>query len=345
VRLGPLALVLGLGALGPAAAQPGGDVLGPAPRDAAGRFRNPDGGGPGAPLSVTLPFFARRAFGFLRSPEGAPERVPDALEELAHHSDATVTWIGHATALVRQGDVRWLTDPTWSERAGPGGLLGARRFVAPGLALAALPPLDFVVISHNHYDHLDLPTLVELHRLQPGVRFFVPVGNGSLLRSEGIDDVRELDWGESAEVRSVRVHCLPSEHWSRRGPFDANAALWSSWAVIGAGRRVYFSGDTGAFAGFAAIGRRLGPFDLALLPIGAYEPAAMMRPVHLNPEEAVEAGRALAARRILGIHWGTFDLTDEPIAEPPERFRRAARAAGLGDDRGWVFRIGETREF
>jgi N-acyl-phosphatidylethanolamine-hydrolysing phospholipase D len=344
MRLGPLALALGLGALAPAPAQPGGDVLGPAPRDAAGRFRNPDGAGPGAPLSVTLPFFARRVFGLLRSPAGAPERVPDALEELAHHSDATVTWIGHATVLVRQGDVRWLTDPNWSERAGPGGPFGARRFVAPGLALAELPPLDFVVISHNHYDHLDLPTLVELHRLQPDVPFLVPLGNGALLREEGIGDVRELDWGESQEIRSVRVECLPSQHWSRRSPFDANAALWSSWAVIGAGRRVYFSGDTGAFPGFATIGRRLGPFDLALLPIGAYAPEAMMRAVHLNPEEAVEAGRALAAQRVLAIHWGTFDLTDEPIGEPPERFRRAAQAAGLGD-RGWVFRIGETRAF
>ena len=126
---------------------------------------------------------------------------------------------------------------------------------------------------------------------------------------------------------------------------DENAALWSSWAVIGAARRVYFSGDTGQFPGFAAIGRRLGPFDLAALPIGAYEPAEMMRPVHLNPEEAVEAARALGAQRALGIHWGTYDLTDEPLGEPPIRFRAALAAAGLEAERGWVFRVGETREF
>jgi N-acyl-phosphatidylethanolamine-hydrolysing phospholipase D len=297
------------------------------------------------PASITLPFFARRVLGFLRSSEGAPSRVPDALDELAHHSEATVTWIGHATLLVRHDGVRYLTDPAWSGRAGPCGRIGARRFVAPALALAELPPLDFVVISHNHYDHLDLPALVELHRLQPAVRFFVPLGNGDLLRDEGIDDVVELDWGETAQVGDVEVHCLPSQHWSARGLGDENAALWSSWAVIGAARRVFFSGDTGAFPGFAAIGRRLGPFDLAALPIGAYEPKRMMQPVHLNPEEAVDAGRALDAQRILGIHWGTFDLTDEPLGEPPVRFLRAVGAAGLEDERGWVFRIGETREF
>ena len=143
----------------------------------------------------------------------------------------------------------------------------------------------------------------------------------------------------------VTVHCLPSHHWSARSPFDENRALWSSWAVVGATRRVYFSGDTGAFPGFAAIGRRLGPFDLALLPIGAYEPAEMMQPVHLNPEEAVAAAIALRAQRTLGIHWGTYDLTDEPVGEPPVRFRAALAAAGLEEERGWVFRIGETREF
>jgi N-acyl-phosphatidylethanolamine-hydrolysing phospholipase D len=217
--------------------------------------------------------------------------------------------------------------------------------VPPAFPLAALPPVDFVVISHNHYDHLDLAALGELQRLQPGVRFFVPLGNGALLRDEGLRGVTELDWGQTAQVGAVTVHCLPSQHWSARGLFDENEALWSSWAVVGPARRVYFSGDTGAFPGFAAIGRKLGPFDLAALPIGAYEPAEMMRPVHLDPEEAVETAVALRAERTLGIHWGTYDLTDEPVGEPPVRFRAALAAAGLPAERGWVFRIGETREF
>lgn len=272
--------------------------------------------------------------------------MADARAELGRHSEATVTWLGHATVLVRHDGVTWLADPTWAERAGPGGFFGARRLAAPPLALADLPPLDFVLISHNHYDHLDLPTLAELHRRQPAARFLVPLGNAELLRAEGIGHVTEHDWGEVARVGGVEVHCLPAQHWSRRGPFDANAALWSSWAVVGTARRVYFGGDTGLSVPlFAAIGRALGPFDLASLPIGAYEPAAMMRPVHLDPEEAVDAARLLDARRILGIHWGTFDLTDEPVGEPPRRFRAAVRAAGLGSDQGWVFRLGETREF
>jgi N-acyl-phosphatidylethanolamine-hydrolysing phospholipase D len=333
---GALALAIASGA--------GAGELGPAPRDAAGRFQNQDGPRQQAPARVTLPFFARRVLGFWRDAAGAPPRVADPIGELAHHSVATVTWAGHATVLLRHDGVRYLTDPAWSERAGPFGRLGARRFVPPAFALAELPPIDFVLISHNHYDHLDLPSLVALQRLQPSVRFFVPLGNGTLLRDEGLRGVTELDWGEAARVGSVAIHCLPSKHWSQRGAFDQNRALWSSWAVVGPVRRVFFAGDTGAFPGFGTIGRRLGPFDLAALPIGAYEPASMMRPVHLNPEEAVDAARALGARRTLGIHWGTFDLTDEPVGEPPARFLREA-AEQLEDDEAWVFRIGETREF
>jgi N-acyl-phosphatidylethanolamine-hydrolysing phospholipase D len=321
------------------------DAIGPAPRDARGRFQNFDGPRARVRAAVRFPFFARRVAGFLRDAEGAPETVPDAAAELERHSEATVTWIGHASVLVRHDGVRYLTDPAWSDRAGPFGRFGARRFVPPAFPLAALPPVDFVVISHNHYDHLDLEALRELHRLQPEVRFFVPLGNGALLRGAGIDGVSELDWGETARVGDVSVHCVPSRHWSARSLFDENEALWSSWAVLGPTRRVYFAGDTGIFPGFGAIGRRLGPFHLAALPIGAYEPVEMMQPVHLNPEEAVDAARALRAERTLGIHWGTYDLTDEPLGEPPLRFRAALAAAGLEEDRGWVFRIGETREF
>lgn len=335
---GALALAAVLGA-------PPAATFGPAPRDAEGRFQNPDGPRAEVPLSVTLPFFGRRMLGFLRSAQGAPERVPDPAGELRRHSEATVTWIGHATALVAHDGVRYLTDPAWSERAGPGGWIGARRFVPAALALRELPPIDFVLISHDHYDHLDLPALRALARLQPEVRYLVPLGNAALLREAGLDRVTELDWGDGVQVGGVSVRCLPSQHWSARGLFDENRALWASWAVLGEKRRVYFSGDTGAFAGFAAIGRALGPFDLALLPIGAYEPARMMQPVHLNPEEAALAARDLRARRTLGIHWGTYDLTDEPLDEPPRRFRAALGAAGLADEQGWVFRIGETREF
>jgi len=284
--------------------------------------------------------------GLFRSAEGVPDAVADPAGELARHSEATVTWVNHATVLVRHDGVRYLTDPAFSNRAGPGGVVGARRLVPPPLGIAGLPRLDFVLVSHNHYDHLDLPALRELHRRQPHVRFLVPLGNAALLREEGIERVSEHDWGERVRIGAVEVHCLPAQHWSQRGLFDEKRALWSSWAVVGPERRVYFAGDTGLHVPtFAAIGRALGPFDLAALPIGAYEPAAMMRAVHLDPEEAVDAARLLDARRILGIHWGTYDLTDEPVGEPPVRFQAAVAAAGLGGDQGWVFRLGETREF
>ncbi|HEX2484868.1 MAG TPA: MBL fold metallo-hydrolase [Myxococcota bacterium] len=342
----PAAVVVALlAAAAPAAASASG-LLGPAPRRPDGRFANfadpLDRGGP----AVELPFMVRRVLGFLRAVEGVPETVADPLGELAHHSEATVTWVNHASVLVRHDGVRYLTDPAWSRRAGPAGFFGARRLVDPAFPLAQLPPVDFVLVSHNHYDHLDLPALVEIARLQPRARFLVPLGNAELLRGEGIANVSEHDWGERLRIGDVDVHCLPSQHWSRRGPFDENAALWSSWAVVGRARRVYFSGDTGMSTPmFEAIGRAFGPFDLAALPIGAYEPAAMMRAVHLDPEEAVAAARLLDARRILGIHWGSFDLTDEPIGEPPVRFRAAVADAGLAAEQGWVFAIGETREF
>jgi N-acyl-phosphatidylethanolamine-hydrolysing phospholipase D len=299
-------------------------------------------------FGVRFPFFVRRVAGSFRTRPGAPARVANDgafLRENAQHSTPTVTWIGHATVLVQMDHVTFLTDPTWSDTASPVSFAGPTRFVPPGMALADLPPIDFVLISHNHYDHLDLATLGALAARSAATRFFVPLGNAELLRESGIANVEELDWGESREHAGVRVFCLPSQHWSRRGLRDERRSLWSSWAVVGTGRRFYFAGDTGYFAGFAQIARALGPFDLAALPIGAYEPAAMMKASHLNPEEAIRAAEDLGARRALAIHYGTFDLSDEPLDEPPLRFRAAAGQSELGSDGAWLLRIGETRAF
>ena len=160
-----------------------------------------------------------------------------------------------------------------------------------------------------------------------------------------VANVEELDWGGSVAHEGVTVHCVPSQHWSKRSLTDNNRSLWSSWAVIGEGRRFYFAGDTGYFEGFARIGDALGPFDLAAVPIGAYEPREMMRLSHMNPEEAVQAAVDLGAGRAVGMHWGTFDLTDEPVDEPPRRFRAAAAESDLGAESAWVLKIGETRDF
>lgn len=325
-----------------------GEALGPAPRGDDGRFVNTAGPFVRAGPGVTLPFFLRRAVGAFRTRPGAPERVENDgafLRENARHSRPTLTWIGHATLLVQMEHVTFLTDPTWSRTASPVRFAGPRRFVEPGLRFEDLPRIDFVLVSHNHYDHLDLETLRRLAERSADTVFYVPLENGRLLRGAGVENLRELDWGQSVAHAGVRVHCLPSQHWSQRGLRDERRALWASWAVIGAERRFYFAGDSGYYEGFARIGRALGPFDLAALPIGAYEPAAMMEFAHLDPERAVRAGLDLRARRQLAIHFGTFDLSDEPLAEPPRRFREAARAAGLADGSAWVLRVGETREF
>jgi N-acyl-phosphatidylethanolamine-hydrolysing phospholipase D len=240
--------------------------------------------------------------------------------------------------------VTLLTDPTWASAAGPG-FLGAKRLAQPGLALEDLPAIDLVVISHNHYDSLDLDALQALARRGPETRFLVPLGDGDLLRSKGIERVEEFDWSETLSAGSVTVHCLPSQHWSQRGLFDERRSLWASWAVIGPSRRFFFVGDSGYFPGFERIGSALGPFDLAAVPIGAYEPVRMMRPFHMDPEHAVRTALDVDATRAVAMHFGTFDLTDEPVDEPPRRFLAAARASVLGTDGAWVLRLGETRGF
>lgn len=323
-------------------------TLGPAPVDEDGRFVNEGGPIERPGPSVTVPFFLRRIrHSFGARPEGA-ERVENDgsfLRENARHSRPTVTWVGHATLLVQMSHVTFLTDPIWSETATPFSLLGPRRLVDPGIRLEDLPAIDFVLVSHNHYDHLDEFSLIELAARRSETRFLVPKGNAATLRELGLRNVHEFDWGESTQVGEVTVYCLPSRHWSRRGLLDGRKALWASWAVISSERRFYFGGDTGFFDGFKRIGKVLGPFDLVALPIGAYEPKAMMSRVHLNPEQAVQAALDLRARRTLAIHFGTFDLTEEPIDEPPQRFSAAAKAAGFTADEAWILRIGESRPF
>lgn len=322
--------------------------FGGAPRDGDGRFLNRAGEIARAGPGVTVPFFARRFVNGLTGRDGAPERVENDgafLRENAKHSTPTVTWVGHATLLVQMDHVTFLTDPIWSDRASPVSWLGPRRAVAPGLELAALPPIHFVLVSHDHYDHLDLPTLREIARLHPEAVFVTPLGNGELLRAEGVGRVQELDWGGRAAIAGVDVFCLPVQHWSARGLRDERRRLWAAFAVIGAERRFYFSGDAGWSSDFAEAGAAFGPFDVAALSIGAYEPAEMMRPFHLDPEEAVRAGQALRARRLLPVHYGTFDLSDEPFDEPPRRFRAAAEAAGYAGGGALLPRIGETLPF
>ena len=333
-------------------AQPEGDgpdtPVAPAELNERGEFTNPIGDLDKGSLGVRLPFMLRRFGTYFRSSDGAPERVPNdgsILRVNVAGMTPMITWVGHSTFVVQMGGVTFLTDPIWSDTPSPVPVLGPRRFVKPGVAIADLPTIDFVTISHNHYDHMDLPTLRTLAERDPNTVFFVPEGNGQVLRSAGITNVIELNWGQHARQGAVTVHCLPAQHWSKRSLTDTNKSLWSSWAVIGPDRRFYHAGDTGYFSGFKAIGKRLGPFDLAAIPIGAYTPRAMMKASHINPEEAVTSALDLAAQSAVGMHFGTFDLSDEPLDEPPRRFLRAAEDQGLGEENAWVLKIGENRRF
>lgn len=317
-----------------------------APRDENGRFANGVGEISHGAFGVRARFILRRFGTYFRSKAGAPKRSANAGQSLLNDAGggvAAVTWIGHSSLLIQMGQVTFLTDPVWSDRPSPIPFIGPSRFVEPGVAIDDLPPIDFVLISHNHYDHLDLPTLKVLARRNAGTKFFVPLGNAEVLRKHGITRVEELDWRQSKEFLGVMVYCLPAQHWSKRSLADDNRALWASWAVIGSDKRFYFAGDTGYFSGFKRIGRQLGPFDLAAVPIGAYEPRQMMRDSHMNPEEAVSAARDLKADKALAMHFGTFDLSDEPLAEPPQRFAVAAAKAGVSG--AWILNVGETRHF
>ncbi len=315
------------------------------PRDEDGRFLNLEGPIERAGIDVTLPFFARRLGNLFRTPTGLPKTIVNDgtfLRENAGSGLPTLTWVGHASLLVQLDDQTFLTDPMWSKRASPVSFAGPARFQPPGLRIDDLPTIDFVLLSHNHYDHLDLPTLEAIARHSPDVRFLVPLGNGPLLETAGLRNIEELGWGDTTTAGGLTIHCLPNQHWSRRGIGDGNRALWASWAVIGPDDRFYFAGDTGYFGGFTPVGEALGPFDLAALPIGAYRPRAMMKPFHLDPAEAVQAGRDLDARRLIGIHYGTFDLADEEPSEPPRLFRAAGRVAGYAPQELLLPAIGET---
>ena len=310
-------------------------------------FANPNTGFTRAPFWTRIQFFATRMLETTFAPKTAsfPVVPNDGRVLRANTGDPTVTWVGHATLLVQLDGVNVLTDPQWSRRASPLTFAGPKRLTAPALAFEDLPPVHIVVISHDHYDHLDVATVRRLaaeHR----PRFLVPLGIKAWFADVGItENVEELDWWDARTVRGITFTCVPAQHFAQRTLWDMNRRLWAGWTIAGRDRRLYFAGDTGYFAGFKEIGARLGPFDLAALPIGAYLPPIIMKPMHTDPRDAVEAFIDVGARALLPIHWGTFDLADEPIDEPPKLLEQHARARGLGPDRIWIFKHGETRRW
>jgi N-acyl-phosphatidylethanolamine-hydrolysing phospholipase D len=289
-------------------------------------------------LRTTLPFFLRRIGVSLRPRPGAAPAVP--FDPTALVAEPSITWIGHSSFLVRMDGASFLTDPMFSHRASPFSFMGPRRMVAPGVPLEALPAIDFVLLSHDHYDHTDITTVRWL--AQRGVPFVVPLGLGDWIRRAG-GQATELNWWQETELAGLRIHCVPAQHFSGRSLRDRFRRLWAGWVVAGPTRSFYYCGDTGYSGDFKEIGRRFGPIDLAALPIGAYLPSEMMHYVHVTPEEALQIARDVNARRVVAMHFGTFDLADEPLDEPPRRFRAEADRFGWGEDRAWIMKVGETR--
>jgi L-ascorbate metabolism protein UlaG (beta-lactamase superfamily) len=299
------------------------------------RFVNPTGAA-GQPLSALPRLLLEH-----RTPWPAhvdePARRPPGLDG----ARAVVTFIGHSTFLIQTAAGNVLTDPMYSRRAGPLNVLGPRRVRQPAVPFDDLPPISMVLLSHNHYDHCDLRTLGRLaERFDPLV--VTPLRNGALVRSSGVRRVEELDWWQETKTSGLPVVLTPAQHFSARSLLDRNRALWGGFVLVTAGARIFFAGDT-AYAGFFRdVRQRLGPFDLALLPIGAYEPRWFMEALHMNPAEAVQAHLDLGASESVGMHFGTFQMTIEGIDEPLRGLEAACRARDVPLSRFRTLGFGES---
>ncbi len=314
-----------------------------------GKFYNLDPNFKRGKFSVVFPFIARRIFEMIFG--GGSERrrcdfeIVEFDEKLYERKNPEnkITWVGHSTFLVQMDGVNFLTDPIFSMRAGPfGNKIGSRRYVPPAMRVEQLPKIDFVIISHNHYDHLDILSLKKIVELNSDVKIFVPLKVKKLLDREGIgENTVELDWWDEFNFKGLKIIFTPTQHFSGRWLGDSNETLWGGYVIIGK-KKFYFAGDTGYFFGFKLIGDAFGPFDIVCLPIGAYEPSEMMRPVHMNPEEAVRAYMDLKGRIFCAMHWGTFDLSDEKCDEPPKRLFECVKKLNLNVDNFKIFKHGET---
>ena len=302
--------------------------------------------------------------GLPAAPRTATPRVPPDLTFIHANAGAgramqpAITWIGHATMLAQFGGLNFITDPIFSQRASPVSFAGPKRHVAPGLALSELPHIDVVLISHNHYDHLDDASVRALAAQAGGAPLFVvPLGIKAWMLERGITNVVELDWWQSHPVQSrdgstapVDVVLTPVQHWSGRGLNDRLATLWGGYAVFAPDLHLFFTGDTGYSKDFSDIRERFaqrqaagGGFDIALIALGAYEPRWFMATQHVNPSEAVQIHLDLNAKRSVGVHWGTFELTDESLDDPPRRLVDARLDKGVAEDFFFVMAIGQTR--
>jgi L-ascorbate metabolism protein UlaG (beta-lactamase superfamily) len=267
-----------------------------------------------------------------KSPEKIEIETSTQWQELVPNQTDYAVWIGHATYLINNGDINILTDPIFSKRASPIGFAGPKRMIPPAMTLNDLPKIDAVVVSHNHYDHLDIWSLKKLFKLNSETIFMVPAGDKKRLVKAGIRNIIEMNWWDIFRVSNTEFHFTPVQHWSKRGLFDRNKSLWGGWFIKSNDLALYHAGDTGYSSDFKTTYERLGAPDYSFIPIGAYDPRWFMQDSHVNPEEAVQIALDLKTPHSFGMHWGTFTLTDEPVLEPPARLKEALKKQNLESD-------------
>jgi L-ascorbate metabolism protein UlaG (beta-lactamase superfamily) len=301
---------------------------------------NPKGHGLGEALKM---IFTTR---FKKWPKNLKNNPAPDLHRTLNKNEVAVTFVNHATVLVQASGFNFLTDPVWSKRVSPVTWAGPKRYREAGVRIEELPPIDFVVISHNHYDHMDLATLKKLNeKFHP--KFFVPIGNKTFLENNGIGNVAELDWWQTMDLvnPNVKVSLAPAEHFSSRSPFDRNKTLWGSFIISSNEHSFFFAGDTAYSPHFKEIHERFGPSDIAFLPIGAYDPRWFMKAVHMNPEEAVQAHEDLVARKSIGVHFGTFQLTSEAFDQPVKDLNIAMKKKNISNQEFQIIPEGQTQIF
>ncbi|CAD6195425.1 unnamed protein product [Caenorhabditis auriculariae] len=313
------------------------------PLISAGSFANPPsfdkwGGLPGLKAALKWRLFEKDLENVPSDSKELDKTIPvhqlTKFESKNVSSKLFASWLGHATVLVNLEGAKFITDPIWAERASFLSFAGPKRYRPPPMDIEDLPQLDFAVISHDHYDHLDADAVKKITEMSPNIQWFVPLGMQGWMKTIGISNseehphrVKEMNWGEHTEIRindqNFTIWCVPAQHWGQRGPLDRNRRLWAGWAVVGPSRRFYYSGDTGnCDKEFRKIGQKLGPFDLAAIPIGAYEPNWFMKSQHINPEEAVGMHEMIRSKMSIGIHWGTYHMGSyEFYLEPREKLK------------------------
>jgi L-ascorbate metabolism protein UlaG (beta-lactamase superfamily) len=280
-----------------------------------------------------------------KKPELVAIDSSDEWKELTPSSADYLVWIGHATYLINKDGLTILTDPVFSKRASPVRFAGPKRLIPPAIPIEKLPKIDVITVSHNHYDHLDLRSLKKIYKANPNAIFLVPKGDKRRLERRGIENVKEFLWWEEIDINGSKFTFTPVQHWSARGIADRNKSLWGGWFMELKTESIYHAGDTGYSDDFIETKKRLGSPSLSLIPVGAYAPRWFMKTNHVNPLEAIQVALDLESKRNFGMHWGTFQLTDEEIMEPPELLKQSLNELGLSEEFFRVLQPGQVVEF